>query len=214
MKKLCITLLCLVCVCSVAAQEKHIFGLRAGLNVANLTMKMDDVSQTADSRTSFHVGGSYQYGFSQKLPFYLETGLYLSSRGSKNKEDGETTKLSLLYLQVPVLLSYHINIGKTVNIQPYAGVYYGYGISGKAKIKSDGVSTSHSVFKDVTVDGHTVDQILKRSDLGLRFGAGVGFLKHYYAGLGYDLGLTNINATSDDDKVSNGCFYISVGYTF
>ena len=42
----------------------------------------------------------------------------------------------MLYLQVPVVVSGHLNV-RSVSIQPLAGVFYGVGIHGKAQFKGE-----------------------------------------------------------------------------
>ena len=55
---------------------------------------------------------------------------------------------------------------------------------------------------------------LKRSDLGVRLGAGVVW-KRIYFGLGYDIGCLNLVKESDGEgTMRNNCFTISVGYNF
>lgn len=209
MKKLFLVLICFAFAVSTSAQEKSIFGVRAGLNVASMDFSASGVTLSPDSKVSFQLGAAYQYNFLSSLPFYVETGLYFTGRGCKIDNEGETLKANLYYLQVPVLVSYHFDVADAVSIQPYAGVYYGLGVSGK--FKQGDYKTS--AFKD----DQDIPQALKRSDFGLRFGVGVGFLKRYYAGLGYDLGLMNISKSGgefDGLKTKNGCFYIQVGYNF
>ena len=102
---------------------------------------------------------------------------------------------------------------KSVSIQPAAGVYYGFGIHGKLK----GDAAKVDLFKEISVpveDGSVEGQMFKRSDFGLRFGVGVTVMKHYYAGVGYDLGLLNISKDSGEGKIKNGSFFISLGYNF
>jgi len=121
-------------------------------------------------------------------------------------------KFNMLYLQVPAVVSWHFNI-KSVSIQPAAGVYYGFGIHGKLK----GDAAKVDLFKEISVpveDGSVEGQVFKRSDFGLRFGVGVTVMKHYYAGVGYDLGLLNISKDSGEGKIKNGSFFISLGYNF
>lgn len=152
------------------------------------------------------------------LPLYFETGLYLSGRGASVTAgdldlgvEGKA-KFNMLYLQVPAMVSWHFNI-KSVSIQPAAGVYYGFGIHGKLK----GDAAKVDLFKEISVpveDGSVEGQMFKRSDFGLRFGVGVTVMKHYYAGVGYDLGLLNISKDSGEGKIKNGSFFISLGYNF
>lgn len=216
MKKLFVLALLLCSAATLSAQRRNIFGVRAGLNVSDLTIKNDGLSVSPDSRGTFHAGFSYQHRLSGRLPFYLETGLYLSDKGGKIKEEDETLKMKLLYMQVPVVVNYHFDLaaGK-VSIQPYAGLYYGLGVSGKMKLSSEGYDATVDLFKASTVEGEAVPQSCKRSDVGIRAGVGVNFCKRYYAGLGYDAGLMNILKNSEEGlKMRNGVFHISVGYTF
>ena len=196
---------------------KSQWGVRVGLNVASVSGSTAWNEASSKSRASFHVGVAYEHVLANKLPLYLETGLYLSGRGGsfELKEAGYSEKQNMLYLQLPVVVSWHFNIKDKVSIQPAFGVYYGYGISGKSKaMQKDGGETykyNEKLFKKE--DG---SQPYKHSDLGLRLAVGVTIHQRYYAGLGYDFGLMNINkeTDSDDPVVHNNSFYISVGYNF
>ncbi|WP_295940573.1 porin family protein [uncultured Alistipes sp.] len=207
MKKVLLCILALTFSLTTFAQERT-FGVRAGLNISDLTAKMGGASSSSDSRASFHVGFAYQQPILRTLPLYFETGLYLSGRGGSDKEEGVKEKYNMLYLQVPALVSWHFNV-RSVSIQPLVGVYYGFGVHGKLKV--DDVKVD--LFKEIEIED-TKGQIFKRSDFGLRFGAGVAIKKHYYVGLGYDLGLLNIGKDTGDVKFKNGSFFISLGYNF
>lgn len=216
----------ILCVFAAAActtafgQNGRVLGVRAGLNVTNIDFSAGNASVSLDSRASFHAGFAYQQPLMRALPLYLETGLYVTGRGASiaasdfdlgfDEEMSGKVKFNMLYLQVPVLVSWHFNI-KCVSIQPLAGVYYGLGIHGKAKYAGE----KADLFKSTDLgDGTEEEALFKRSDLGLRFGANVVFRKHYNVGLGYDLGLLNILKNGDEVKAKNGSFYISLGYNF
>ena len=202
---------------TVSAQEKKTtWGIRAGLNVANMQLKVDNVKIKADSRASFNAGVSLQQAIAPKAPVFLETGLFLSGNGTKMETSGVTAKMTPLYLKLPVAFSYHFNIKDIVSIQPYVGIYYGLGIGGKEKYEGNGFSEEYNLFKDTEIDGDNYPKSMKRSDFGLRFGAGFAFKSHYYIGLGYDLGLTNTSAGDDAEfgTAKNKAFYISIGYNF
>ena len=182
-------------VSTLSAQEKNIFGVRAGLNIASLTIP--DGAST-NSKAGFQIGVSYERNLAEALPLYLETGLYYTGKGGKAGE----AKLNLGYLQIPVLVNYHWNVAGDVSIQPFAGLYYAFGIHGKGKAGGE----KADLFGD--------EGGMSRSDVGLRIGAGVNFLKHYYAGLGYDLGFLNTIKESDAATMRTGTFFIQVGYRF
>lgn len=181
--------------------EKNIFGIRAGLNLSSLSISTEGLSVSTSSRTGFFIALSDQILLSDRLPFYLETGLGISSRGGKT--DGTTIRP--LYLQIPLLINYHFDIRDIVTIQPFAGLYYGLGIAGKAK----GGGEKADVFGK--------ESGLKRSDLGVRLGAGVAW-KRLYFGLSYDIGCMNLLKSElvegMDLALRNNCFTISVGYNF
>ena len=165
MKRYAFILLVLLSAGAVRAQryEKNILGVRAGLNLSSYSISESGVSVSTDSRAAFHVAVSDQILLCDRLPFYLETGLAFSSRGGKLS--GVSFRPS--YLQIPVLVNYHFNIKDIVTIQPFAGLYYGLGIGGKMKANGE----KDDIFGD--------DGMLKRSDLGVRLGAGV------VAGMGF-----------------------------
>ena len=124
----------------------------------------------------------------------------------------------MLYLQLPVAFSWHFDV-KNVSIQPFVGAYYNFGIQGKIKAEVDGQSEKANMFKDTTIEGEVLPQPARRSDVGLRFGAGFTFREKYYLGLGYDMGLTNIFTKEFQEelmgvKAKNGNFFVSVGYNF
>lgn len=138
MKKILLCLLALAAGLTAFGQNESSFGVRAGLNVANLHFSAGGLSASMDSRASYHVGFAYQQPVLRVLPLYFETGLYLSGRGASvtagdlDLDVEGKAKFNMLYLQVPAVVSWHFNI-KSVSIQPAAGVYYGFGIHGKLK---------------------------------------------------------------------------------
>ena len=84
-----------------------------------------------------------------------------------------------------------------------------------ANAKADGVVEKYDGrrfdYFNTKIEGR---KALKRSDLGLRFGVDAVLKRHY--GIGYDLGLLNINKNLYDSeiKLRNGVFYIRLAYDF
>lgn len=219
MKKLvlCAILLAATAVTAVA-QEKATFGVRAGMNISNLSIQIDGESVDLDSRIGYNLGFSYQLPVVSKL--FLETGLNLSTRGAKVGSDNplfegdgqETVKFNMLYVQLPVAISWHFDLNK-VSLQPFVGVYYGLGVSGKMKQGDQKMD----LFKETTIDEDVEPQMFKRSDFGVRFGVGAAFCRKYYVSVGYDLGMCNLvkdKEMASEGKFKNGNLFISVGYNF
>lgn len=233
MKKILLLVCCAFIGMSATAQNEAYWGVRAGYTNSKIKAAASGESMSYGSKSGFQLGVSYNLPLMRKTPLYLETGLYYTSRGTNNfvmfdsnVEYGAMGNIRTSYLQLPVLLSYHFKIGKSFSIQPYAGVYYALGISGKMKnaysieVRNGGEDIQPVDDVKVFKKDEDNNQLFKRSDFGLRFG--VGFtMKQMYLGAGYDLGLTNIFKGSEElgygkngMKLKNGAFYINVGYNF
>lgn len=177
------------------------FGIRAGLNLANLSFKEDDYSYSPKSNTTFHVGVIADIPLMQSL--YVQTGLFLQNKGAKEEGEGYKTTLTPMYLQIPVLASYRYDFSDALQLQVNIGPYFAYGIGGKWKEEEDGESYEVDFF----------DDRIKRFDCGLQVGGGLTFAQHYYLGVAYEFGFTNI-ADESDLKVKNNNIMISLGYNF
>lgn len=187
--------------------EKNLFGVRAGLNVSNVSAS----GYSADAKAGFHVSGVYQRLLAKTMPIYLETGLQLTQKGCKI----DSGKANAMYLEIPVMVNYKFNIKDIVTIYPSIGLYYAYGISGKYKDEYTETDGYEEVYISYNEDLFGGDNYLKHSDVGLRIGATVDW-KHYSFGLGYEFGLFDIakNEFFGPYRVKSGNFFITIGYNF
>lgn len=223
MKKLLLVAVCVLSTMAVSAQRASSssssffstekaetgvqFGIRAGLNFSNISQKYEDdnVLSTFDSRTSFHFGVIADIPLMESL--YIQTGLYFQEKGSKS--DGVT--VNPMYLEIPVLASYRYNFSDAAQLQINFGPYLAYGIGGKFKYEDGDYDI------DFFGDGEDENDNagFKRFDCGLQVGAGITLAKHYYIGVAYEFGLTNISHGDEDGlKTKNKNWMVSVGYTF
>lgn len=177
------------------------FGVRAGLNFANMSWEEDHSSLSLDSRTAFNVGLSVDFPLLQSM--YIQSGLYLSSKGCKEKSGSEEITMSPMYLEIPVLASYRYDISESTQLQLNVGPYFGYGIGGKYEAEKGDYSYDEDFFEDDDIN---------KFDCGLQIGAGVTFGK-VYVGCGYQFGMANIIDDSDL-SVKHKNFMINVGYNF
>lgn len=199
--------------------EKNIYGVRAGLNVANLSMD----GLPTSSKVGFHVAGVYQRLLTSSMPLYLETGLQVSQKGCK-LDFGESVKFNAMYLEIPVMVNYRFNIKDAVTLYPSVGFYYAFGIGGKTKYEGVDYDTDTTVSEKM----NTFDEYgLKRSDLGMRVSATAEWKKFAFS-LGYEFGFMNVSqnkpgVTFGEDeecfitispKVKTSNFFVSVGYKF
>lgn len=115
---------------------------------------------------------------------------------SRDKE--EAFKLNLLYLQIPIMAAYRINLANRWNLTLKMGPYVAYALSGKLKDKEG----DFNIFSS--------DGTGKRIDLGLDFGVDCEY-QRYVFGVEYELGFLSM---VDGGSIKNGAFYATVGYKF
>lgn len=186
--------------------EKNLWGIRAGLNVSNISIQYYPTT----SKAGFHVAGVYQRLLSKSHPLYLETGLQISQKGCKffnyNNDDA---KNNMTYLQIPLMLNYKFTMSDIITLYPSLGVYYAIGLGGKYTSQVD-PSVEYKLFGD--------EGDFKRSDFGIRLSGTMDY-KHISFSLGYEFGVMNITGPYEIGeyygiKTKNGNFFISIGYNF
>ncbi len=215
MRKILLILFCAAAVPAASAQiyQNNIFGFRAGLNVASLAD--DEWGARYDNRPAkfgWQIGIADQILLSQTLPFYFETGLYLSNKGGKwadsqtsgDDVERESVTLGMTYLQIPLKLNYHIAV-EEFSIEPYLGFHYALGLWGRSVVWDDDVKTVQKKLYD------TGD--FKRSDVGMSLGVGASW-SHFYASIGWECGFLNISNRPGTKTRNTSNFMIVAGYDF
>jgi len=185
-------------------------GVRAGVNLANLSLDPEDDEFSSGTKLGFGVGVFYKIKASDNLSIQPE--LNFMQQGSKSKIEflgvsAEST-LSFNYLQVPVMVKYGFGDMDATNFYIQGGPYLGLGI-GKVKIKScvDGdCETEEQAYGDGE-DGP------KNPDFGLQLGAGINLNSKISFDARYILGLANLSS-GDDATVKHTGINLSVGYSF
>ena len=184
------------------------FGVKAGLNLANISFSNFDVEPDTKMLINFQAGVIADINISDNLA--IQPGLLLVGKGFKVEEEflGETFKTTAnpMYLQVPVNVLYKGNMF-------YAGVgpYVGLGLFGKAKYEDSTGSES----EDLTFGNDEADHFAPL-DFGANIEAGV-MLNNIRIGAGYALGLANIipeGARSDNESAKHGVISVNVAYMF
>ena len=169
------------------------FGVRAGLNLADVASKTNGVKDETKIRTSFYVGGLAEFTFNDVV--LMETGLTYSNQGSKAKEGGD--KDMQYTLNVPIWFKYDF-----AGFRPKAGLYAGYILSQQTKAEG----------KTKTV----------KSDLYNHFDYGIGLGAEYnlpnnglFFEASYNWGLANLQKNGDSKNYTNNrVIQIGVGYKF
>jgi len=189
---------------------KTAFGIKGGMNIANLSGDTDTELGRLKSKIGFNVGFFADFRQSEKFSVQLE--LLYSTQGAQIKIDENYggisitgyDRLNLGYINVPVMAKYYVSEKFTIE----AGPQIGFLVSAQEKYSieaSNGESDSGS--EDIIENFQTVD-------FGLNFGLGYDITSKLNANFRYNLGLTNIAETEpgDDTNVKNSVISISLGY--
>jgi len=189
MKKV-ILLVAAVMTMSVAANAQFNFGVKAGLNLANMTN-----SDGAKSLIGLNIGGLAQYKF-EGSGFAVQPELLFSMQGAKASEgDG---KSALNYINVPIMLQYYVMPGLNVE----AGPQIGFLMSAKAKGGGESIDVKDGMN---SVDfGINVGAAYQLADMPLGFFAR------------YNIGVSNLAKDLPDnvDGSKNSVFQIGAFWRF
>ena len=169
------------------------FGARAGLNLADLAIKISDAKAETKIRPAFYVGGLAEYAFNDVT--LLDAGLTYSNQGAKPKEgDGALVQHAL---NLPVWFKYDF-----AGFRPKAGLYAGYILS--QQTKADG--------KTETVESDSYNHF----DYGIGLGAEYNLSDNgLFFEASYNWGLANLQKNGDSKNYSNNrVIQIGVGYKF
>ena len=190
--------------------NKTTFGIKGGMNIANLSGDVDTDLGKLKSKTGFNFGLFVDLRQSEKISIQME--LLYSTQGAQikiNESSGGYVvtghdKLNLAYLNIPIMLKFYASDKFTIEVGPQIGFL----ISAKEKYSiEDNQGNSESYTHDVTED-------FQNADFGLNFGIGLDITNKINANFRYNLGLSNIvySVYGDDTNVKNSVISISLGY--
>lgn len=191
-------------------------GFKAGLVMAkatgdNIDAIEADAGVDASYLMGFAVGGFIEYSFSPS--FAIQPEILYNTKGVKFEEGDVSEKITLTYMQIPVLLKF--NIPTAGNFDPfiYAGPSVGILLSANDKLEG-------------TTDDYDEDikDFFKSTDFSAVLGVGAGIPMGTSGQLSvefrYDLGLTNVAEDFDNGvevvpgDVKTGSIGFLVGFSF
>jgi hypothetical protein len=173
------------------------FGVKAGVNLANLSLSNNNSGISLSNKTDFNAGALLSIPLFSS--FHLQPEVMYSNQGASTVISGTTYKINYSYLNVPVLFKYQHETGLFAETGPQ----FGFLLS--AKQTASGQPTS-----DTKSDTQSTD---------FSWAFGVGY-KIPIINLGidarYNLGLTNLAKSSSnaDGTAKNSVFQIDLFYMF
>ncbi|MDR0427410.1 MAG: PorT family protein [Dysgonamonadaceae bacterium] len=167
MKKSILLILGVLFLSSLTAQAQFKFGLKAGLNLSNVSFS-GDISDNLDTKnfTGFQVGPMAEF----TVPIIgvgFDAAVLYSQQGFKIEGIKDSYRLNTL--EIPVNFKYKVTVLDVVGGYLALGPYASFNLSDKLRDQYDS----------------------KSFGAGLNFGLGVEFLSKLQIGVNYKLGLTN-----------------------
>jgi hypothetical protein len=212
------TFLCLVIfsllITSVHAQHSSAI-LRAGINLANVSVNNNGTVDDAKTLSSFQLG---IIGDIELSPFFaVQPGLLLTGKGTKTQSGNEgdanwfRATTNPYYIEVPVNFILKTNPGP-VRFFGGVGPYLAIGVAGKNKTRGAVLGNSFSSENDIKFsndDLSTLNQeegagfgIMRRFDYGFNGTVGLELVKAVI-GLNYGLGLAKLQSGSNSGQDNN-----------
>lgn len=181
MKKLVMIFLIALFSISGIAQSK--FGIRGGLNMANVDISASGVTIAPEARTTFFAGINFDIQINEKLSF--SPGIQYTGRGYKLSSNGATSEAKLDYIDVPLLLNLRLPLSETTSILLSGGGMPGFLLAATGESSYNGRSESQDI-KDGVETFH----------FGLTFGGGIEITSKnliIVPQIYYTIGLTNMD---------------------
>jgi hypothetical protein len=208
--------LCLLVISSAAFSQRSRAIVKAGVNLANVSVSDNGNIDDANMLTSFQVGALGDIHVTSLL--YFQPGLIFTGKGSKitigRPEENLYVKQtsSPFYIEVPANLVIKLPFNNESHFFVGAGPYGAIGIAGKAK--TDATVLGFSSHSEHTIEFSNDDP----STFGQEEGTGLGVLKRFDYGLngiigiegkklvlsaGYGLGLAKLQSGSNSGEDNN-----------
>ena len=197
MKKLLLILLAVCIILPASGFAQMSFGFLAGINLANFGGDDKDFGIGIDPKMKLGLAGGalVQVPLSDNMAFRVEA-LY-SQKGAKYEAGGNTAKVNMDYIEVPLLVMFQIPT--TGSVLPFllGGGYLGYLMS--AKITNGG--------PDVNVKDDC-----NSLDYGIMVGAGALINNMIEICARYSMGLGTVVKNPDNIDVKNSVIQILAGF--
>jgi len=182
------------------------FGLKGGLNIANL--RGEDVTVDMDSRIGLCAGGFVAIDVLGIITIQPE--VLFSMKGAKYDTllfgEPVSTSLEFNYIEIPVLVKYSLPLPGIIKPNLFIGPSLGINLNAKAIAKIGDLSVEDDVKEDI-----------KSTDFCLVLGGGVDFeldIGKLAIDVRYTMGLTTIDDTAVEEDVKNGVISIMAAYSF
>lgn len=178
------------------------FGIKGGTNIAEYSFKENGTSIDQESINGFTLGAVLEIGLGGNV--FLQPEAIFIQKGSNVQLLNDDNKFNVNYLDIPVLLKIKILNSNLLNINLLGGPSFGMALNGEETQNGQ------------TVDINFGDNGLKRFDVGINAGGGIGVNLGSIGVFGdvrYLFGVSNIS-DNDNREIKNKGLNLSVGLMF
>jgi Outer membrane protein beta-barrel domain len=202
MKKLFFTFITIFTL-NIALKGQIRFGIKGGVNSANIVIAPADPNFTQSRVTSFHAGVVADKKISKSIS--LQPNLLFSQKGCNllNSLNGLTydSRITLNYLELPINIQYHITDKFTIGVGSYLS--YAFGGNKETLITSNSVNRTESRSVDF-------NNVFKRLDYGINLISEYEILEGFIISANYSLGFANINHNTSPETGKNNVLGLSL----
>ena len=195
MKKVLVLLFAAVAM-SLPAQAQVKFGLKAGLNLTNISLS-ESVSANLKSKEGFHVGPTVKIGLPVTGLSLDASALYDQRSAKVEANNGSSETIKSQSLQVPVNIRYGVGLGSVANLFAFAGPQFGFNLGDKNK----------------KILNEAANWTLRSSNLSANVGIGATILGHLQVTANYNFALGKTGEIEVWDGVKNTWNAVTDGKT-
>lgn len=189
---------------SMPAYAQLSFGLKGGVNVAEFSIQEQGATIPQSSINGFTLGAVLEIGITDNI--FIQPEAIFLQKGSELNTALAEIKTNVNYLDIPVLLKIKLLNTKLLNINVLGGPSFGLALNGEE-------TTAGGQTIDINFGG---DNGLKRFDLGINAGGGVGINLGSIGVFGdvrYLFGVSDISEDANRE-IKNKGLNLSVGLIF
>lgn len=203
----------MLCAGAMAQTQKVKLGVKAGLNISNLTL--DETELNSSDKTGFTAGLMAEIPLAKNFSvqpelLYSQQGIKLSYSDPQIQNSHYKSTIALNYINIPIMVKYYVVKGLSLQAGPQVGILL------KANNKYQDNFLGYDNHENMDLKDYS-----NGVDASVNFGLGYQFKDRFYADVRYNMSYsdifkdvtanTNYNINSD---MKNRIFQITVGYFF
>ena len=186
-----------------ASAVDMMLGLKGGVNIAGVYG--DDTNEGKETRLGFIGGASLDFKVHEM--FSVQPELLFANRGWKRSDGDDEAVWKLDYLEIPVLIKFHIPANEVADPYIYLGPAVGINLTGTFEVTEDGET-----------DSRDIKDNMASADFSIVGGAGVDIMVGEKGAVIIDVrvdtSLTTIDGTDDPDDIKSYTIAAMLGYGF